>query len=200
MQQSAKLRRRVQFNRCFCTYAKFSPPAPFDLMNLLGGSRKTLNRLVYMKIKLFGPRVYWGFFKHIPRASVDVIVLNKKGEVLLTKRDIPPGKGKWHIPGGGVAKGERAIQTAVRKIKDETGLKIKVRRLVGVWDDPKRNPMCHDFTCVFLASVVGGKLKGSWQASDVKFFNPKKLPKMMFDHNKEIEYALKGKIFMWGLK
>jgi len=152
-----------------------------------------------MKVKIFGRKRYFSFFRFVPRASVDVVVLNNKGEVLLAKRDIPPGKGKWHIPGGGVAKGERVMQTVHRKIKDETGLKIKVKRLVGIWDDPKRNPFCHDITFVFIAKHIGGKLRGSDQGRDVRFFNPKKLPKMMFDHNREIKIALGKKFYMWGL-
>jgi len=144
-------------------------------------------------------KTYHEIFSMVPRSGVDVIVIDK-GKVLLSKRDIPPGKGKWHIPGGGVAKGERIMQTAHRKIKDETGLKIKVKRLVGVWDDPVRNPAWHDITFVLLAQSVGGKLRGSKEGKEVRFFNPKKLPKMMFDHNREIQYALKGRFYMRGLK
>ncbi len=153
-----------------------------------------------MKIKTFGRKKYLKLFRLVPRATVDIVVMNNKGEVLLAKRNVPPGKGKWHIPGGGVAKGERIVQTAVRKIKEETGLNIKLQRLVGIWDAPKRNPILHDVTFVFLAKAVGGRLRGSPDAREVKFFNPSKLPKMMFAHNSEIEYALKGKFYIWGMK
>ena len=105
------------------------------------------------KVKWIPEKEYLKIFKRVPRATVDVIVFNGRGEVLLAKRDIPPHKGSWHIPGGMVAYGERVAQAAVRKIKEETGLKIKLQRLVGFWDSPKRTPRVHDITLVFVGKI-----------------------------------------------
>ena len=159
------------------------------------------------KAKCINDKEYCEIFRQVPRITVDVVVSNKKGEVLLAKRDIPPHKGSWHLPGGMVQKGEHIAQAAVRKIKMETGLKIKLLKFIGIWDSPKRSitPVVfksgnkvttHDITFVFTGKVIGGKLRGSWQGKEVKFF--KKLPKMFWEHNKEIEFARKGKIYWWN--
>jgi len=159
------------------------------------------------KTKWIREKEYCKIFSQVPRITVDAVVFNKKSEVLLVKRDIPPHKGSWHLPGGMVKKGERVSQAAARKIKMETGLKIKLQKFVGLWDSPKRSkaPMVfksgrkvitHDITLVFVGKIIGGKLRGSWQGKEVKFF--KKLPKMFWEHNKEIEFARKGKFYWWN--
>ena len=159
------------------------------------------------KAAWIGEKEYCEIFRRVPRITVDAVVFNKKGEVLLVKRDIPPHKGSWHLPGGMVRRNERVAQAAVRKIKMETGLKIKLQKFVGLWDSPKRSkaPMVfksgrkvttHDITLVFAGKIIGGKLRGSWQGKEVKFF--KKLPKMFWEHSKEIEFARKGKIYWWN--
>ena len=134
-------------------------------------------------------------FSLVPRVTVDLVILNNKREVLLSKRDIPPKKGYWHLPGGMVRRGERVSQAARRIAKDETGLQVKLLEVKGLFDNPGRVPGMHDITLVITAKPVGGKLGGSWQAKELKFFS--KPPKMFFEHNKEVEVARKKGRFYW---
>ena len=53
-------------------------------------------------------------------------VIVQDGKVVLVKRGVEPGKGKWSIPGGGVELGERVRDTAVREAKEECGLEIEL--------------------------------------------------------------------------
>lgn len=144
---------------------------------------------------------YKRIFRQVPRVTADLVILNSRKEVLLSERDIPPRKGSWHLPGGMVRRGERVAQAALRIAKAETGLKIKLESCAGLFDSPKRVPRMHDITLVFKAKITGGKLKGSWQGQELKFFNTRKLPKMFFEHNKEVEVARKArggtKQFYW---
>jgi 8-oxo-dGTP diphosphatase len=80
--------------------------------------------------------LYKKVFKFIPRFTVDVII--KKGSsILLTKRDIPPFRGYWHLPGGTIRYGERIKEAVKRVAKEETGLKVKIKKLIGIYDSPK---------------------------------------------------------------
>lgn len=64
------------------------------------------------------------------KRGVSALVLNKKGEVLLTQRqDLQT----WAFPGGGMEKGESLQEAVKREIEEETGIKIEVKRLAAVY-------------------------------------------------------------------
>ena len=57
------------------------------------------------------------------------------GEILLIQR---ADNGHWGLPGGHVEPGESVAQAAAREVLEETGCKIEVGRLIGVYSDPER--------------------------------------------------------------
>ena len=64
----------------------------------------------------------------IPVPCVDLVIVHK-GKFLMGKRINEPAKGQWFFPGGRVFKEETLEQAAVRKAKEETGIKIKKSNL-----------------------------------------------------------------------
>jgi 8-oxo-dGTP diphosphatase len=78
----------------------------------------------------------------------------------------------WNLPGGGVKVGELPTHAAVRETKEETGLKIEIDDLVGVYGQLEKDKL----SFVFLGTIVGGKLKKSKEADVHFFFKLKKLP------------------------
>jgi ADP-ribose pyrophosphatase len=73
-----------------------------------------------------------------PRLGASVLV--RKGEkVLLVKRGSEPGKGKWALPGGLVEPGEEVERAAVREVREETGVRVRLRGLLGVYNLIGRN-------------------------------------------------------------
>jgi 8-oxo-dGTP diphosphatase len=113
-------------------------------------------------------------------------VVEKNRSVLLLKREITPFVGCWVLPGGAVRNSEKLVDAVKREVKEETGLKVKVVKYIGYYDNPKRDPRRRDITHAFICESVGGKLKGSFEGRKLKWF--KKLPKKMgFDHRKIIE-------------
>lgn len=112
--------------------------------------------------------------KITPMICVDVIIVNGKGEFLLEKRTYPPQIGTWHLPGGFMAYGERLEETAKRKALQETGLKIKILKYNGVYDDPKQDSRGRLIVHSFIAKPIGGKLK----KDGLKWF--KRIPKNTF--------------------
>jgi 8-oxo-dGTP diphosphatase len=117
-----------------------------------------------------------------PRLTVDGAILKDK-KILLIKRKNEPYKGKWALPGGFVEYGEKVEDTAVREVYEETGLKTKIRDIIGIYSDPNRDPRGHIVTIVYLLDIQGEKFKGNDDASDAKFFDLKNLPDLSFDHD-----------------
>jgi len=122
-----------------------------------------------------------------PILTVDSLIINKKGEVLLLKRNHFPFVGFWVLPGGHVKYGEKVEFALKREVFEETNLKIKNFKLIGVYSDPKRDPRYHTVSLAYLCQSTSGKLKGDWESTEQKFFPLDKLPKKIgFDHRKII--------------
>ena len=79
----------------------------------------------------------------------------------MVRRLNPPLEDFHAIPGGFVECGETVKETAIREAKEETGLDVKIQRLVGVYSDPDRDPTRHVITVAYLAEEIGGRLKPS---------------------------------------
>jgi 8-oxo-dGTP diphosphatase len=127
--------------------------------------------------------------KMVPVLCIDGVIF-KNEAVLLIKRSIPPFKNHWTLPGGHVMYGETVEQAVLREIKEETGLSIKIEKLVGIYSDPKRDPRGHLITIAYLLKPIKGRIKpDKREANDIRFF--KKLPeKIGFDHRKIIRDAI----------
>lgn len=126
-----------------------------------------------------------------PVAVADCVVV-KDNKVLLIKRATPPFKGWWCLVGGLMEVGETIEKTAVREVKEETGITAKIVSFVGVYSGPKRDPRGTTLVATFLMRPVkfGGKQDG--EISDMKFFPINRLPKKIgLDHGKMIKDALK---------
>jgi len=122
--------------------------------------------------------------------TVDIVILYNNGVVLI-KRKHEPFKGHYALPGGFVEYGETVEDAALREAKEETGLNVRLIRLVGVYSDPKRDPRGHTVTTAFLA-LGSGELKAGDDAKEVHVFPIEEalgLP-LAFDHGKILRDAL----------
>ena len=118
-----------------------------------------------------------------PALTVDTII-HENDKIILIKRLNNPYKNYWAIPGGFVEYGEKVEDAAIREAKEETGLDIKLTRLVGVYSDPNRDPRGHTVSIAYLAEIVDGNLKPDSDAKDAKFINISDIDKinLAFDH------------------
>ena len=95
------------------------------------------------------------FFRRITRVlpivCVDLLVYNRKEEILLLKRRNEPAKGEWWFPGGRVHFGETRLEAARRKLHDECGVEIDSIVETGTFDCllPVRKDLSHGVTTVF---------------------------------------------------
>jgi len=131
-----------------------------------------------------------------PSVTVDIILFTVKKndlKVLLVKRDIEPFKDMWAIPGGFVRIHESLEDAAKRELLEETNVKDVYLEQLYSFGDPKRDPRTRVITVAYFALVNSKKfkLKASTDVKDAKWFSMYDLPKLAFDHQKIIEYALK---------
>ena len=122
-----------------------------------------------------------------PTLTVDGLII-KAEKVLLVKRAIKPFIGFWTLPGGHVEYGETVEKAIKREMKEELGSNIKIKKIIGVYSDPKRDPRYHTVAVAFLLDVGKTKISLDYEASEYCYFFLNKLPKKIgFDHRKIIK-------------
>ncbi|MBZ0303449.1 MAG: NUDIX domain-containing protein [Anaerolineae bacterium] len=123
--------------------------------------------------------------------GVSVAVLNDAGRILLQQRE---DFAVWGLPGGEIEPGETAAQAAVRETYEETGLEVRLTRLVGLYAMPRWwDGGVH--AAVFAAELTGGTLlKQTAETLDAAFFGLEDLPGALLPwHLQRIRDTLAGK-------
>lgn len=101
------------------------------------------------------------------------ISIIQNGKILLTKRE---DFEVWCLPGGAVDEGESVAQAAIREAFEETGLEVKLTRLIGVYSRPGW-PGSGAHIISFAAEAIGGKLNPDpSEVIDIGYFAPDALP------------------------
>jgi 8-oxo-dGTP diphosphatase len=119
-----------------------------------------------------------------PAPTVDIII-HAAGSILLVRRANPPHG--YALPGGFIDYGESAEQAAVREALEETGLRVRLLGLLGVYSDPKRDPRSHTISSVYVGEAYDlASLQSGDDAADAGFYQLDELPPLVFDHNKVI--------------
>ena len=130
-----------------------------------------------------------GELGHItPKLGGDAAIFDDRGRILLMDR--VDGSG-WCLPCGWVEPNERPADTAVRETREETGLEVSVRRLVGVFSRPaSQTTGLHSMSAVVhLCDVVGGELTLSHEGLGLRYWYLDEVPKWATDHEKKARAA-----------
>jgi len=117
-----------------------------------------------------------------PLLAADIVIelQDLPGTVILVKRKYEPFG--WAIPGGFVEIGETVEHAAVREMREEVGLDVKITGLLGVYSDPKRDPRGHTVTVIYTG-IAHGQPVAADDAAEVGVFSESDLPKpLAFDH------------------
>ena len=117
-----------------------------------------------------------------PALAADLVVFDRHGRLLLIRRKNPPFKGRYALPGGFVEYGETAERAALRELREETGVKAKSPRLIGVYSNPKRDPRGHVVSIAYLVLVGTAEAKGGDDAKSAAFIDNWRDKKLAFDH------------------
>ncbi len=141
-------------------------------------------------VRLLPHKEFMQIYAKVPRICVDLIIKSKKG-VVLTKRDIPPFKGMWHMPGGTILIGETSQQTAKRIAKHETGLDVKIEKCLGIIEYKKLPKYGHAISIVYEVIPISGTLHGCKEGKEAEYY--KKIPNRVIKDQKDF---LKRKLKM----
>ena len=128
--------------------------------------------------------VQCGFiFYQDPKVAVATIILDENNHIVLVKRAIQPGYGKWVCPGGFVDRGEEVMAAAIREAREEAGIDIRIDRLLNVYSYPGVAPVI----IVYVATMIGGTLSCDDECLEVRLFTPADIPwdELAFSSTKE---------------
>ena len=111
-----------------------------------------------------------------------IAVVARDERVLMVRRAVATGYGLWSMPGGFVDRGEVVEDAAVREVWEETGLVIRVDRLVGLFSHPGETVV----VAAYAAQEVGGKLEAGPESLDLGFFHLDQLPPLAFPRDQQV--------------
>ncbi|MFG2980638.1 NUDIX domain-containing protein [Streptomyces sp. NPDC048258] len=104
--------------------------------------------------------------------AASAVVTDSEGRILLQRRR---DNDLWALPGGGMDLGDSLPGTAVREVKEETGLDVEITGLVGTYTDPRHiieysdGEVRRQFNVCFTARITGGELSLSDESTELRF-------------------------------
>jgi len=113
-----------------------------------------------------------GFVFYLDPKVAACTICEVDGGIVLLRRTIEPGLGKWVFPGGFVDLGEPVPEAAIRETREEANLEVS---LVGILDAYSQPPY-EVVVIVYAAEVKGGELRAGDEASEARSFPPEQLP------------------------
>lgn len=114
------------------------------------------------------------------RPSASAVIFDHRRRLLLQQRS---DGGQWGLPGGSVEIGESVSQAVIREVREETGLEVGVRRLIGVYSEPDRQivrypdgNVWHYVSLCFECVVRGGELTTCDETLALRWVELSRLP------------------------
>jgi 8-oxo-dGTP pyrophosphatase MutT (NUDIX family) len=122
-----------------------------------------------------------------------------RSKILLTRRT---DNGRWCLPGGHAESGESIAEACAREVWEETGLRVHVGRLIGIYSSPDflleyADGRRHQIVSLnFEVQVIGGELGLSNETTEYGYFAPDEIERMdlMEHHRQRIADALANQV------
>jgi 8-oxo-dGTP pyrophosphatase MutT (NUDIX family) len=108
------------------------------------------------------------------KVGLGVLVVDPQGRILLEKRS---DSGMWGLPGGAVDTGESITMAALREVKEETGLEVRITRVIGVYSEPTRRILVYPDNrrcapsggCCPGDGIISGELSITFESLELLF-------------------------------
>ena len=126
-----------------------------------------------LKISLAPARDY-------PTVKVDIrgLILSPDNKILLVKES---SDGRWSLPGGWAEIGNSPAETITRECKEETGLDVRVKSLLAVFDKRKHShppQLAYVYKMLFYCEALSTELNKGFDVLDVQYFSVDDLPEL----------------------
>ncbi|MCL8017440.1 NUDIX domain-containing protein [Streptomyces sp. AS02] len=121
--------------------------------------------------------------------AASAVVTDDKGRILLQRRR---DNDLWALPGGGMDMGDSLPGTAVREVKEETGLDVEITGLVGTYTDPRHiiaysdGEVRRQFNVCFTARISCGTLEISDESTELRFVESAELDALPMHHTQRL--------------
>jgi len=131
----------------------------------------------------------------VPAAAVAVL---DGSQILLCRRAIEPYRGHWGLPAGYQEVDETCENAAVREVREETGLIVKLTGLIDVLTTPD-DPRKASILVVYAGEAVDGELQPGSDVDEVAWVSLHELPDELAFHNNRLllERLRKGEVRRW---
>ena len=114
-----------------------------------------------------------GFVLYLdPKVAVGTIIAMPDDRIVLVRRAIEPGYGRWVFPGGYVDRGEVVSVAAVREAREEAGIDIRLEGLISIYSYAGRAPVI----IVYAATPTGGELQHDDESLEIRTFTEADIP------------------------
>lgn len=125
--------------------------------------------------------------------TVDAVIEDAQGNIVLIKRKYPPFKDYYALPGGFIEKGENPKQAIRREVKEETNLNINIIKKIGVFDEEGRDPRGRIISTAYLCRIVSDSpnIESGTDSADVELIPKSKIKilDLAFDHRDILKEA-----------
>ncbi|MGV9270148.1 NUDIX domain-containing protein [Kitasatospora sp. NPDC003701] len=121
--------------------------------------------------------------------AASAVVTDDEGRILVQRRT---DNGLYALPGGAMDLGESLPGTAVREVREETGLAVEITGLVGTYTDPRHviaysdGEVRQQFNVCFTARITGGRLRISDESTDLRFVAPDDIGDLPMHHTQQL--------------
>ena len=113
---------------------------------------------------------------------VAAVVVEMDDKVVMVRRRMGVGAGKWSIPAGYVDRGEVVEEAAAREVREEAGLDVEITGLLGVYSRLGDA----NVLVVYAGVVVGGVMTAGHEVTEVGAFDVEALPPLAFERDAEL--------------
>jgi len=123
-----------------------------------------------------------------PKVGADAAIFNPGGEILLMERSDGSG---WCLPCGFVEPNESPVEAVIREVREETGLEVAVKQLVGVFTRKasSKNGPHTTVMIVHWCDITGGELKLSHEGSALQYWPIEEVPYWHPHHDRSARAA-----------
>jgi len=132
-----------------------------------------VGRIVDERARRVCPACGWIYWRNAKPCAGALVLRN--GKVLLIRRSIEPFRGYWDIPGGFCEVDEHPAETAIREVREETGLEIELTGMLGLWLDDYAGSVT--LNVYYLARPLSRRIRVGDDADGAAWFAPDVLPR-----------------------